>query len=67
MLLLAVGVIGASLVAALFVGGYVGRTFALMNGRFSALVDDAGFGISQVHLAGNRRVPPVMARSFQAR
>ena len=36
MLLLAVGVIGASLVAALFVGGYVGRTFALMNGRFSA-------------------------------
>lgn len=58
MLLLAVGVIGASLVAALFVGGYVGRTFALMNGRFSALVDDAGFGISQVHLAGNRRVPP---------
>ena len=58
MLVLALCVIGAALLAALFVSGSVGRTFARMRITYVALVDDAGFGISQVHLAGNRRVPP---------
>ncbi len=58
MLMLALCVIGAALLAALFVGGSVGRTFARIRTTYVALVDDAGFGISQVHLAGNRRVPP---------
>jgi cell division protein FtsQ len=56
--MLAVGLIGAALLAALFVGGYVGRTFSRVNGTVTALMDDAGFGISEVHLAGNRRVAP---------
>ena len=58
MLLLTLGLIGAALLAALFVSGHVGRSIARMDATFAALVDDAGFGISQVHLAGNRRVPP---------
>lgn len=58
MLLLTLGLIGAALLAALFVSGHVGRSIARMDTTFAALVDDAGFGISQVHLAGNRRVPP---------
>jgi cell division protein FtsQ len=58
MFMLAVGLIGTALLAALFVGGYVGRTFSRVNGTVTALMDDAGFGISEVHLAGNRRVAP---------
>jgi cell division protein FtsQ len=57
-LMLTVCVMGAALLAALFVGGHVGRSIARLNVLSAALVDDAGFGISQVHLAGNRRVPP---------
>ena len=58
MFMLACGVIGLALLAALIVGGYAGRTFHRVNATLTALTDDAGFGISEVHLAGNRRVPP---------
>ena len=58
MLVLTAALIVTAFLAALFVGGYVGRTINRVNSTFAALVDDAGFGISQVHLAGNRRVPP---------
>jgi cell division protein FtsQ len=58
MLLLTLGLIGVALLAALFVSGHVGRSLGRLNLMTAALVDDAGFGISQVHLAGNRRVPP---------
>ena len=58
MFTLAAALIGAALLAALFVGGYVGRTFHRVNATTTALMDDAGFGISEVHLAGNRRVAP---------
>jgi cell division protein FtsQ len=58
MLALSAGLILLAFVAALFIGGYVGRTLQRSNQTFAALIDDAGFGISQVHLAGNRRVPP---------
>lgn len=58
MLIFATCLIAAAFLAALFVGGYVGRGIGRVNTTFGALVDDAGFGISEVHLAGNRRVPP---------
>lgn len=58
MLMLTACLMGAALLAALFVGGHVGRSIARFNTISVALTDDAGFGISQVHLAGNRRVPP---------
>jgi cell division protein FtsQ len=58
MLTFAAGLIAAAFLTALIVGGHVGRGFARLNTTFSALIDDAGFGISEVHLAGNRRVPP---------
>jgi len=58
MFILSACLIGAAFLAALFIGGYVGRSISRVNSVFDALVDDAGFGISQVHLAGNRRVPP---------
>jgi cell division protein FtsQ len=58
MLIFAICLIAAAFLAALFVGGYVGRGIGRVNTTFAALVDDAGFGISEVHLAGNRRVPP---------
>lgn len=58
MLMLTLALLGAALLAALFVGGHVARSVARLNAISEAFVDDAGFGISQVHLAGNRRVPP---------
>ena len=58
MLTLTVCLIGVALLAALFVGGHIGRSVARLNTMSAAFVEDAGFGISQVHLAGNRRVPP---------
>lgn len=44
-------------VAALFVGGTVGRTVRGIDRATAAVIDDAGFGISKVHLAGNGRTP----------
>jgi cell division protein FtsQ len=58
MLLLTLGLIGAAFLAALFVGGYVGRSLHRLDKTTAVLVDDAGFGVSQVHLAGNHRVAP---------
>jgi cell division protein FtsQ len=46
------------IVAALFLGGYVGRTINGINSAVDALIADAGFGIAEVHLAGNARTPP---------
>jgi cell division protein FtsQ len=44
-------------VAALFIGGTVGRTVRAVNRTVAALIDDAGFGIAEVHLTGNSRTP----------
>jgi cell division protein FtsQ len=44
-------------VAALFIGGTVGRTVRAVNNGVAALIADAGFGIAQVHLTGNKRTP----------
>jgi cell division protein FtsQ len=58
MLTLTASLVLAAFIAALFIGGYTGRSVNRANATFAALIDDAGFGISQVHLAGNRRVAP---------
>jgi cell division protein FtsQ len=46
------------LVAGLFVGGFVGRTVHGVNAVAAAVLEDAGFGIGKIHLAGNVRTPP---------
>jgi len=58
MLLLTGGFIAVALLAALLAGGYVGRAVSRFNNSLNVLVADAGFGISEVHLAGNVRTPP---------
>jgi cell division protein FtsQ len=47
-----------TLVAGLFAGGYVSGAFKSVGRGANALVADAGFGISSVHLAGNARTQP---------
>jgi cell division protein FtsQ len=44
-------------IAALFIGGTVGRTIRAVNKGIAAVISDAGFGIAQVHLTGNSRTP----------
>ena len=44
-------------VGALFIGGYVSRTLRAVDDATAATIDDAGFGISQVHIVGNGRTP----------
>lgn len=58
MLLLSLGVILFALIAALFASGVIGRTIHGVNKTIDTIVADAGFGISEIHLAGNSRVPP---------
>ena len=57
MLTLTGALIVAAFIGALFIGGYVGRTVHAVNATTAAVFDDAGFGISKVHLAGNSRTP----------
>ena len=58
MLTLTAALLLAVAIAGLFIGGYVGRALHGLDTASAALFDDAGFGISQVHLAGNSRTPP---------
>lgn len=58
MLLLTGALVASAVIVALFVGGTVGRTVRQVNSGVSAAVADAGFGIAEVHLAGNQRTPP---------
>jgi cell division protein FtsQ len=46
------------LLAVLFVSGAIGRTIHNVRRTTDRLVAEAGFGISEIHLAGNSRVPP---------
>ena len=47
-----------ALVAALLASGTVGRGLNAMRGASDSVVTHSGFGISEIHLAGNARVPP---------
>ncbi len=44
--------------AALFLSGAVGRTIHTIRDTTDRMVAEAGFGISEIHLSGNSRVPP---------
>ena len=44
--------------AVLFVSGVIGRTIHNVKSTTDRLVAEAGFGISEIHLTGNSRVPP---------
>lgn len=68
MLALTGGLLLVVFVAALFIGGYVGRAVHGVNTAVATTIDDAGFGIAQIHLAGNNRTPAesiVAALGFQ--
>jgi cell division protein FtsQ len=57
-LLMSLGLIVFSAIAALFISGAVGRAIHGVDDTMDAIVADAGFGISEIHLSGNQRVPP---------
>jgi cell division protein FtsQ len=58
MMLMATSLVVLAFVAALVVSGTVARAVRQVNDAADALVANAGFGISEVHLAGNQRTPP---------
>jgi cell division protein FtsQ len=45
------------LIAALFASGVIGRGFHAIGRGLDAITADAGFGISEIHITGNRRTP----------
>jgi cell division protein FtsQ len=58
MLWMTAALVALALIAALFASGMVAREFHKVNDTVDTAVADAGFGISEVHLAGNQRTPP---------
>ena len=57
MLALAAGLIILAMIAALLVSGVVGRTVHGVKTGVSGVVGDAGFGVYEIRITGNRRVP----------
>ncbi len=55
---MSLGLLVFVMLAALFVSGAVGRTIHNVRHATDRLVAEAGFGISEIHLSGNSRVPP---------
>jgi cell division protein FtsQ len=51
------GLLVFTLIAAVFAGGYFGRAQHGIRDGVSALVAEAGFGISDIHINGYRRTP----------
>jgi cell division protein FtsQ len=45
------------LLGALFASGIIGRTYHAVGRGIDTLTADAGFGISEIHISGNRRTP----------
>ncbi|HUJ02222.1 MAG TPA: FtsQ-type POTRA domain-containing protein [Rhizomicrobium sp.] len=60
MLMMSAAFLATALLAGLFIGGYVGRAIHWTNSTLDDVASDAGFGITSVHLSGNRRTPPRM-------
>ena len=54
---LCAAVTGLVLVGALLASGIVGRAVHGVGNGVNAVVADAGFGISEIHITGNRRTP----------
>ncbi len=59
MLLMTLGIIVFTMLAALLASGVIGRTVRRTDAAAGALVADAGFEIAQVHLSGNTRTSQV--------
>lgn len=57
MLALTAGLMLLVLIGALLLSGVVGRTLHRIGGGLSALAADAGFGVYEIQITGNRRVP----------
>jgi cell division protein FtsQ len=57
-LLMTLGLVLFALIAAIFISGAVGRAVHGVGDAADTVAADAGFGISEIHLAGNSRVPP---------
>jgi cell division protein FtsQ len=57
MLLLTAGLMLLALIAALLVSGVVGRTAHGVKNGALGVVGDAGFGVYEIQITGNRRVP----------
>jgi cell division protein FtsQ len=45
------------LLGALFASGVIGRSYHAVGRGIAAVTADAGFGISEIHITGNRRTP----------
>jgi cell division protein FtsQ len=45
------------LLGALFASGVIGRSFHAVDRGIDTIMADAGFGISEIHITGNRRTP----------
>jgi cell division protein FtsQ len=58
MLYISTSLFALTVIVGLLVGGYVGRAIGAVGDTANMIAADAGFGISSVHLAGNRRTPP---------
>ncbi|HTT98108.1 MAG TPA: FtsQ-type POTRA domain-containing protein [Rhizomicrobium sp.] len=58
MFMLTAGLLAITLLAAILVSGVIGRTVHRVDNAISLVVAQAGFGIAEVHLAGNTRTPP---------
>jgi cell division protein FtsQ len=50
-------VLAFALIAALFASGVIGRGFHAIGRGLDTVTADAGFGISEIHITGNRRTP----------
>lgn len=59
MLMLTACLVGFAALAALFASGIVGRTIHKTTDVADSFVAEAGFGVAEVHLTGNRRTPAV--------
>ena len=59
MLAMTLGIIALTALAGLFVSGVIGRSVHRAGAAGDAILADAGFGISKLHLAGNVRTAPV--------
>ena len=59
MLVMTLVILVLTTLAGLFASGVIGRTVHRAGAAVDALVADAGFGISNLHLAGNVRTAPV--------
>ncbi len=58
MLVMTLGLILLTALAALFASGVIGRSVHRTHAAIDAAVADAGFGISRLHLGGNLRTAP---------